>query len=104
MPSGYQECISRQAVQHADFVHETCNEPRALPDEEQYISSLFAQLKKEYPSLIIIDPKAIQCPNNRCISQIDGIPLYRDVGHLTDYASYRFGDIYLEKYGNPFNH
>lgn len=103
MPSGYQECISRQAVKRADFVRETCNEPRALPDEEPYIASLFTQLKKEYPSLMIIDPKAIQCPNGQCISQIDGIPLYRDVGHLTDYASYRFGDIYLQRYGNPFN-
>ena len=103
MPSGYQECINRHAVRRSDFNHEECNQRRAQGSEDAYITSLFAQLKKEYPSLLIIDPKDIQCAGGQCISQIDGIPLYRDVGHLTDYASYRFGEIYLEQKGNPFS-
>ncbi|WP_427166972.1 SGNH hydrolase domain-containing protein [Citrobacter koseri] len=61
-------------------------------------------LLTEYPSLIFIDPKKIQCKNNNCISHIDSIPVYRDVGHLTDYASYVFGERYLNEFGNPLRH
>ncbi|MFJ7315448.1 hypothetical protein ACIQVE_22335 [Pseudomonas sp. NPDC098747] len=25
----------------------------------------------------------------------------RDIGHMTDYASYRFGEMYLRRFGNP---
>lgn len=103
MPQGYQECISRQAANREKLTDSACSAPRLRTSEDDYIAALFTQLKEEYPSLIFIDPKDVQCPNGECISQLDSIPLYRDVGHLTDYASYRFGSIYLKSFGNPFN-
>ena len=32
---------------------------------------------------------------------VDGFPVYRDIGHITDYASYKFGEMYLMNFGNP---
>lgn len=69
-----------------------------LPRVEQ----LFSNLRDKYPSLIIIDPKDVQCPNGVCKAEIYGVPLYRDVGHLNVYATSVLGYEYLEKIGNPF--
>jgi peptidoglycan/LPS O-acetylase OafA/YrhL len=102
MPNGYQECISKQAIYRSDFSQSACNAVRNRGNENAYIDSLFKKLKADYPSLIILDPRDIQCLKGKCISQIDSVPVYRDVGHLTDYASYRFGQEYLKEFGNPF--
>lgn len=69
--------------------------------EDQWFHQLFNKMKNKYPQLIIIDPKKVQCKHNVCIADIDGIPVYRDVGHITDYASYQFGNLYLQKFPNP---
>lgn len=101
MPKGYQECRQREAILRKTFSETACDSRRVQAQESQYLTTLFDMLKKEYPSLIIIDPKKIQCKNNSCISHVDSIQVYRDVGHLTDYASYVFGERYLNEFGNP---
>ncbi|CDK23925.1 putative O-acetyltransferase (plasmid) [Erwinia amylovora LA637] len=104
MPQDYQECINKREILREDFSSSACNALRPRGKEDTYIASLFEQIKADYPSLIIIDPKDVQCQKGMCVSQIDSVPAYRDVGHLTDYASYRFGQMYLHQYGNPFSH
>ncbi|MDR3503364.1 MAG: acyltransferase family protein [Legionella sp.] len=64
---------------------------------------LFLRLKNKYSQLIIIDPVKVQCPHGRCRAEINGIPLLRDRGHLSDYASYHLATRYLKHYNNPFN-
>lgn len=103
MPQDYQECINKREILREDFSSSACNARRPIGKSDPYVASLFDQIKADYPSLIIIDPKDIQCQKGLCISQIDSVPVYRDVGHLTDYASYRFGQMYLNQYGNPFS-
>ena len=67
-----------------------------------WTESLLWKMKKEYPSLIVIDMSIVQCPNKKCNSSINNYPVFKDgEGHITDYASYRFGELYLERYGNP---
>lgn len=39
--------------------------------------------------------------NDICKADINGVPVYRDAGHITDYASYQFGFLYLQKFANP---
>lgn len=68
----------------------------------QWYDKIFNKLKIKYPSLIIIDPKMVQCRDDLCPADIDGIPVYRDSGHLTDYAAYRFAQVYLQQFRNPF--
>ncbi|MCE0721636.1 MULTISPECIES: acyltransferase family protein [Legionella] len=69
--------------------------------EDQWFNKLFSKMKSKYPQLIIIDPKKVQCEQNTCKADINGIPIYRDVGHITDYASYQLGMLYLQKFPNP---
>lgn len=57
----------------------------------------------EHLHLLIIDPKLAQCVDGSCSTSIDGMPVYRDVGHLTDFASRQFGLRYPKQLGNPLN-
>lgn len=75
---------------------------RFQPQDEQWFSDLFTGMQVKYPSLIIIDPKLIYCHKGLCNADINGIPIYRDMGHITDYASYQLGHLYLKKWTNPF--
>jgi len=69
--------------------------------KEPVLEQLFNDLKAEYPDLIVIDPKIVQCKDAACMTTVDGLPVYRDIGHVTDYASYKFGEMYLKRFGNP---
>ncbi len=68
---------------------------------QQWQNDLFSRMKKKYAQLLIIDPKKAHCPNGRCKAEINGIPAFRDGGHVTDYASYHLGEIYLSRFKNP---
>lgn len=103
MPAGYQKCLRSQVVTGIIDQANRCFVPGKRMADDPFISALFNQLAKEYPILTIVDAQDIQCPDGLCRVQLDGMPVYRDVGHLTDYASYQFGKMYLAKYGNPLN-
>lgn len=61
------------------------------------------ELKLEFPDLIIIDPTKIMCSSKECHTEINGIPLYRDNGHLNHMGSELIGRLYLEHFGNPLS-
>lgn len=65
--------------------------------------SLFSQMTKKYPQLIIISPELVQCPNGLCKAEFNGIPIYKDAGHIYDHGSYHLGKLYLEHYPNPLS-
>lgn len=102
MPTGYMECHRSRTIARGPYSVNDCDTPRPRTEDDTYIKNLFAQMKMEYPALTLIDVKDVQCPNGSCLSEINTIPVYRDVGHITDYASYHFGQDYLKKFGNPF--
>lgn len=101
MPTGYQECLKHAAVLRQKISNLNCGSTYQRNDENLYLKDLFKELAQKYPNLVFIDPKDVQCPENKCITQIDTLPVYRDVGHLTDFASYWLGKSYLNIYGNP---
>lgn len=68
---------------------------------QSWQDDLFSRMKNKYAQLIIIDPKKVQCPKGRCQAEINGIPVFRDSGHITDYASYHLATRYLHRYKNP---
>lgn len=59
------------------------------------------QLKEQYPQIVFIEPEKIICDESVCRSEIDGLPLYRDRGHLNHLGSELIGKIYLSHFGNP---
>jgi len=105
MPVSVNDCLYRDVKLHGltDNAEEVrkCSSAPWTPNEDPRLTKLFSDLKSEYPNLIIIDPKKVQCTDSACMTAIEGVPVYRDVGHITDYASYKFGETYLQKYGNP---
>lgn len=60
------------------------------------------KIKNDYPNLIIIDPTSIMCSDEECYSELNGVPLYKDRGHLNFTGSTLIGELYLNKFGNPF--
>ncbi|WP_028388456.1 acyltransferase family protein [Legionella fairfieldensis] len=94
------ECFYTHIKRHQKYDSAQCSF-NLEADESQWINDLFSRMKNKYSQLIIIDPKKVQCPKGHCSADINGIPVFRDPGHLTDYASYQLGKIYLQHYKNP---
>lgn len=106
MPPGVNECLARRVTLRDTMgsveSSQACESAAWDGTENPWLKSVFDQLKVEYPNLILIDPKDVQCTSEKCMTTVDGMPVYRDIGHITDYASLRYGKLYLEKFGNPF--
>lgn len=102
MPQNYMSCFYQHIKMRKDYTPNSCNPFLWSGNDNGWFTQLFNKLQSDYPTLILIDPKDVQCSGNVCKTDIDGIPVYRDVGHLTDYASSAFGDKYLEHFKNPF--
>lgn len=105
MPTGINECLLKQVklrglLGSAEQSIQCASVPWSN-DQDPTLARLFSELQGEYPSLIVIDPKSLQCKDGACATTVDGLPVYRDLGHMTDYASYRFGEMYLKRFGNP---
>lgn len=105
MPPGVNECLSRRIALRDTMgsveSSEACETVAWNATEEPWLKSVFQQLKVEYPNLILIDPKDVQCTASECMTTVDGVPVYRDIGHITDYASFKYGATYMKNFGNP---
>ncbi|WP_130835635.1 acyltransferase family protein [[Erwinia] mediterraneensis] len=101
MPPGYQGCLRHMAITQTPVKESTCGIPVLQEAEDKWTYAFFEKLQQEYPTLLYIDPKDVQCTRKHCETMIGTLPVYRDVGHITDYASYNYGYSYLEKFGNP---
>ncbi|MFJ2318612.1 acyltransferase family protein [Pseudomonas sp. NPDC087817] len=105
MPAGINECLLRQVKLRGWMgsaeQSSLCASSTWSGSEDPVLAKLFSNLQAEYPTLILIDPKGVQCEDGTCVTTIDGLPVYRDIGHVTDYASYKLGEMYLKRFGNP---
>jgi peptidoglycan/LPS O-acetylase OafA/YrhL len=105
MPPGVNECLSQPLKMRGLFDSKEqaakCTVADRSTSMPTWFDGLFDSLKADYPTLVVIDPKVAQCVDSKCANVVDGAPVYRDVGHITDYASYKFGRDYIERMGNP---
>lgn len=101
MNDNFHDCFFKHIKLRQPYHAEECSVPVQLSENERWIYGVFNKMKVKYPQLILIDPKKVQCQNGACNAGINGIPVYRDAGHITDYASYQLGTLYLQKFGNP---
>jgi peptidoglycan/LPS O-acetylase OafA/YrhL len=102
MPEDFQGCFYqhfklRQASDGTD-----CTLGSAKGEMDVWYDQLFERLKTSYPSLVLIDPRLVQCLGDHCMTTYKGVPIYRDTGHMSDYGSYQLGQLYLESQPNPF--
>src|SRR5258708_14508004 len=80
------DCFFKHIKRLEKYLPEQCNFSFD-PKQQEWFDDLFAQMQKKYSQLILIDPKKVQCSNGVCKAEVNGLPLFRDVTHLTDYAS-----------------
>ena len=60
-----------------------CNLPIQVRNERQaYSDKLLTEIQSKYPSLSIITVDKYLCNKKECLSEINGIPLYKDNNHL----------------------
>lgn len=101
MQENFHDCFFKHIKLRQTYDPKQCSFNLTVSDSEQWFGNLFRKMKNKYPQLIVIDPKKVQCEQGRCAADVNGVPVYRDVGHITDYASYQFGKMYLKKFHNP---
>lgn len=94
-------CVFDQIKDRRKYDPERCYFEYLKSSEEQWLNDLFLRMKSKYAQLIIIDPQTVQCSKDRCMAAINGVPVFRDAAHLTDYASYQLAKLYLQQYKNP---
>ncbi len=97
------QCFFKHIKRHVPYDPKICDFTVVAQAREQWLNQVIVQLQKQCPSLIVIDPKKAQCPDGLCRAAIRGVPVFRDLGHITDYASYALGDYYLEHFKNPLS-
>lgn len=101
MQQNSHDCFFKHIKLRQKYHPEACSFNQTASIKDRWFDDLFKKMKVKYPQLILIDPQKVQCAHNLCPAEINGIPIYRDAGHITDYASYQFARLYLQKFKNP---
>ncbi len=70
-------------------------------EAKAHFAALAWEMKAKYPTLILIDPQAVQCRDGSCLTVIDRTPIYTDTHHLSPFGSTMLGRTYLRQSGNP---
>lgn len=101
MQKNFHDCFFRHIKLRQPYDPKQCDFTLISSYSDQWVDQLFNKMKIKYSQLILIDPKKVQCADGLCKADINGIPVYRDVGHISDYASYHLGQRYLKEFHNP---
>ncbi len=91
-----------KAIKRRSPMNTMCDVPLSQNTQQKVMEEILLGLTAKYPTLILIDPKIVQCPQGICLSAIDGIPIYEFTSHFNDFGAYRLGENYLKLKGNPF--
>jgi peptidoglycan/LPS O-acetylase OafA/YrhL len=59
------------------------------------------EMKRKFPSILIIDLNDVLCKSGKCDVEIDNMILYRDPTHLNTSGGRLIGEKYLKLKGNP---
>lgn len=98
--NGDNQCFYQMMKLHQSQTN-MCDIPLTMTKNDPVFQKIFETMQIKYPSLIVIDPKVVQCANEKCIATIENIPIYFNTSHLTDFASFKLGEAYLKLKGNP---
>lgn len=79
-----------------------CRSPAAKHrNEVAGVSAVFQRLSLEFPDVRWLQADRLLCDMDYCQTEMDGLPLYKDDGHLNDVGSRLLARKWLERYGNP---
>lgn len=65
-------------------------------DINRKYAPIIRQIEKSHPNVRFFDQKALTCANGKCWAVLDGMPLYRDTGHLSEFASAKLAELFVE--------
>ena len=64
-------------------------------------TSTYVKMQAAFPDVIWVMPDKLLCGERFCETEMDGLPLYKDGGHLNVMGSRLLGRKWLDQYGNP---
>lgn len=90
--------------EHAFNLDLNCdNQAQSIAVRDEMINEIFSKIKSNIPDVILIDPKIVMCDDERCVSQLGGIPLFLDKNHLNDAGSRKMAEQYMKITQSPFS-
>jgi len=101
LPAGLHDCSLRN--ERFGHSHDCSLSVERYEAQVAGVGSFFQELKADFPEVVWIDPALIMCEAGRCATEIDGLPLYKDGGHLNDLGSRLLAQKWLARFGNPLN-
>lgn len=75
---------------------------REVNERQSSMNAVIDALKKQFPQMIVVDPKIVMCDLMTCATYIGNIALYKDSNHLNSKAAAFLATKYLALKGNPF--
>ena len=73
----------------------------SIPAYPRPYSYIVYEMKRKFPSTIIIDLNDVMCHNGKCELEIDSTIVYRNGNHLNTSGARLIGERYLKLKGNP---
>lgn len=90
-------CSIRKVVSNIDS---RCDTPlKKIHLQQAWFRKLVGSMSSEFSELIVIDPNLVLCSNKACLTDLQGIPLYRDNDHLNGEGSITMGEAIPPKDG-----
>lgn len=85
-----------------------CNSRVSAEEQERYsalATDVFSTVAARHKNVIFVNPNPILCPESEalCLSEINGVPLYRDDNHLSAVGSAELAPLFADELG-PFKH
>jgi peptidoglycan/LPS O-acetylase OafA/YrhL len=79
-----------------------CNIPYAEVLRKQAAENqVIDRIKAQHPTMIVIDPRTILCNATECLTEIDGLAVFRDSNHINEKAARDMAMRYMAVSGNP---
>ncbi|MBW8312222.1 MAG: acyltransferase [Rhizobium sp.] len=99
LPTGLSDCALRSERFHMAI---DCNlERQQHADRSAAADRVYKAVGREFPGVIWIDPGLLFCEESQCATELGGVPLYKDSGHLIDHGARLLAARLLDACGNP---
>jgi peptidoglycan/LPS O-acetylase OafA/YrhL len=73
----------------------------SIPFTKRANDYIVYEMKKQYPSIIVVDLNDAMCKDGKCDIEINGTIVYRSFDHLNTSGAKLIGEKYLKLKGNP---
>jgi peptidoglycan/LPS O-acetylase OafA/YrhL len=73
----------------------------SFPEYKRSNNYIINEIKRKFPSIIIINLNELMCENGNCEIELDNTIVYRNPDHLNTSGAQLLGELYLKKHNNP---